>query len=280
MIRWLALLIFLPLLDFAPVDGLGTPKAPLRILVTNDDGIDSPGLRSVVQALSKLGQVTVVAPEGNRSGASSSSTVLMTPILVREVEMKGATEAWAVSGTPSDAALFGLIEKSGSAGFDLVVSGINAGSNVGNIAHYSGTVGAAMEGAAAGIPAIAISQSNRTGFARAAKFTVEFAAKLLKEGGPKGVVYSINVPRGNPGVPMAVKFAPMGGSYMAIKKFKSKAVEGGFEYRAQLKFNQAGPDASDTALFQQGTITVTPLLYDWTAQQALSMMRGWSFAKQ
>jgi 5'/3'-nucleotidase len=280
MIRWLALFAFLSLCSATAENHLPQAVPPLRILVTNDDGIDSPGLHALVQAMSSIGQVTVAAPNENRSGSSSSTTLFSGPILVRSVEIEGAVEAWAVSGTATDAAIFGLVEKSGSAGFDLLVSGINRGSNVGDIAHYSGTVGAAFEGAAAGLPAIAVSQSNRAGFGRAASFCAVFAQKLLQEGGPKGLVYSINVPRGNPGVPMAVEVMPMKGRYLSIKGFKAKEVENGLEYRAQLKFDKQGPPASDTASFQQGNITITPLRYDWTAQDMLPTLRSWRFEKQ
>lgn len=123
----------------------------MRILVTNDDGVYAPGIQALAKALSEIGEVVIVAPDRDRSGASHSLT-LSNPLKVTHIE----ENIISVQGTPTDCvhlALTGLLDKVP----DIVVSGINAGANMGDDVIYSGTVGAAMEGRFLGLPAIAIS---------------------------------------------------------------------------------------------------------------------------
>ena len=129
-----------------------------RVLVTNDDGIESPLLISLAQALNKLTGIEVVvsAPHKNQSGSSHSS--IGGPLTVKQTNIPGIKEAYSVTGRPADAVRFGLNELGKIQNFDLVVSGINRGANVGDVSHLSGTVGAAMEAVFHGVPAIAVSQ--------------------------------------------------------------------------------------------------------------------------
>ena len=127
----------------------------MRILISNDDGYSAPGIKALAQAMKRFGEVTIVAPEFNQSGASNSLT-LTRPLLVNKIE----DGVYAVNGTPSDSvhlALTGLLDEKP----DLVVSGINCGQNMGEDTLYSGTVAAAMEGYFMGIDSIAFSQINR-----------------------------------------------------------------------------------------------------------------------
>src|SRR5439155_11933987 len=125
----------------------GYPReAPLRILLTNDDGVYAPGLRAMRKELQKLGEVTVVAPAGEQSAVGHSIT-LLTPLLVQEVlDEQQRPMGWAVEGRPADCVKLGLMELLPTRP-DLLVSGINAGSNAGINVLYSGTVAAAIEGA-------------------------------------------------------------------------------------------------------------------------------------
>lgn len=258
------------------------PAAPtVRVLVTNDDGWQSAGLASVVAALAELGEVVVCAPLENRSGASHSATIFRGEHALREVEVAGASEAWAVDGTPSDAVTFGLLGLGGERGFDLVVSGINAGPNVGEVAHYSGTVGAAMEAVGLGVPAIAVSQEALRDFADSARFTVSLARRLLAEGADRGVVYSINVPRHRAEGPQSVLVAPMGGRFLQVERVRTSTEAGGRRtFRAVLGFDSEAPEGSDTQAFLSGAITVTPLRFDWTDEAALQRLRGWKLGEQ
>ena len=163
-----------------------------QILLTNDDGIQAPGLKSLEESLASIGEVTVVAPDREMSGASQSISV-HAPLRVRQLDERH----YAVSGTPADTVIIGLYHLLPQKP-DLVVSGINPGGNLGENVIYSGTVAAAMEAVLHGVPAIAISLATRKylDFSCAATFAAQLAAKVLEEGLPEGVMLNVNVPRG------------------------------------------------------------------------------------
>lgn len=250
-----------------------------RILIVNDDGIDTPGIAALVKAFAPMGDVIVAAPDGNRSGASQSSHVFSEIMVATPREMEGATEAWALSGTPADCTAYGVIAFGGEEGFDLVVSGINRGSNVGDVAHYSGTVGAAVEGGMRGIPSIAISEDSRIqDHSVSAEFTARFAAKLLAEGGAPGVIYSINVPSAEP---KGVKVAPMGGLYIGITHFDRKDQEdGSHKAKARIQWNNEPPAGTDSAAYQEGYISIAPLRIDWTDHASIAKVEAWGVGLQ
>ena len=158
----------------------GDPVTAPAILVTNDDGIHSEGLRALAEALAPVGEVTVVAPDRERSAAGHALT-LHRPLRASEV----APRWYRVDGTPTDCvtlAVMGMLKRRPR----LVVAGINLGTNLGDDVTYSGTVSAAMEGALLGIPAFAISQAGGAhfDFTAAAAFARRLAALLLEEGLP------------------------------------------------------------------------------------------------
>lgn len=254
-----------------PVPAVSGPAPPLRILLTNDDGIDSAELHALCLELAELGQVTVCAPDGNRSGSSQSVTLGQT-MRVREAQVEGALRAVAVSGTPADATSFGILALAGEEPFDLVVSGINQGANVGDVSHYSGTVGAAMEAAYRGVPAIAVSEARGADTAATAAFTRRFAALVLEHPPRPGVVWSINAPRNAEGPPLV---APMGGSYVEVGYKKQGQEDGAEVWRGLVEPGSAGPEGCDTALHLAGHVTVTPLQFDWTDRQALDLASDW-----
>jgi 5'/3'-nucleotidase len=163
-----------------------------RILVTNDDGIHAQGLLELEHALEALGEVTVVAPDSERSATSQSITI-HSPLRVRQLDERH----YSVSGTPADAVILALHQLLRERP-DLVVSGINPGANLGENVIYSGTVAAAMEATLHGVPAIAVSLASRTqlDFVPPARFAAELAAKVLREGLPPGIMLNVNVPRG------------------------------------------------------------------------------------
>lgn len=162
----------------------------MKILVSNDDGVTAPGLHQLAAALRRLGDVFVCAPEGPRSGASSSLT-LYAPLHVTEVGRR----VWSVSGNPADAVKLALAELVGGRP-DLVVSGINNGLNCGSNVLYSGTVAAALEGAQAGILSFAVSRRVATNdnYRAEAKVAARIIGTLAE--GPAGdnTVYNINIP--------------------------------------------------------------------------------------
>lgn len=133
------------------------PSWPTRVLITNDDGIDAPGLKALVRGFSPTAEVIVVAPISNRSGSTSYASILSRPVGVETRSMEGAQAAYGVDGYPADCVLIALTGLLVDEPPDLVVSGINAGANMADAWAYSGTLGAARIAALHGIPAIAVS---------------------------------------------------------------------------------------------------------------------------
>lgn len=168
--------------------------APYRILVTNDDGVDSPGLAALVEALSPLGELTIVAPLENQSGIAHALN-LRDPIFLsrREVAGRPATVLTATPATCVRVAIAHVLEGSRP---DLVVSGVNRGLNFGRNAYISGTVAAAREAALQGIPAIAASLAieGHPYYAAAASATAEVAAVVKAHWLPEGVFLNVNIP--------------------------------------------------------------------------------------
>src|SRR3990167_9639764 len=164
----------------------------MRILLSNDDGVYAQGLAILAETLREIADIDVVAPDRNRSGASNSLT-LHNPIRLKRLENGFIS----VEGTPTDCvhlALTGLLDKAP----DMVVSGINAGANLGDDIFYSGTVAAAMEGRFLGLPAIAVSLAGQhyqfKHYETAALITTEIVKKLQKDPLPAQTILSINIP--------------------------------------------------------------------------------------
>jgi 5'-nucleotidase len=234
-----------------------------------------------VRELAQDAEVWVCAPEGNRSGASLSSDGWGRPMDLSERAIDGAVKTFAVGGKPVDAThfgLFGMLPEGER--FDLVVSGINQGANVGTLSHYSGTVGAAMAAAHLGVPAVAVSQDHELGdYDLAARFARRFVAELRERGARPGVVYSINVPRGTSDAIRGVVPARMGGDFFGVEKYVASEGEGGsLTCRAVIARGGAAPEGSDTAAYRGGAITVTPLRFDWTDDAALAELGGWELS--
>jgi 5'-nucleotidase len=168
-------------------------EGPLTILVTNDDGIEAPGIAAVVEALRPLGTVTVAAPDGNRSGVSHGVTSDR-PIAVSESVRDGVR--WiAVDALPATCVRL-AVENLLDAKPDLVVSGINRGENLGTVTFYSATVGAAREAAFLDIPAIAVNLAApmHGGFRTAAEVTAEIVRALGRDGLSRKTFLNVNVP--------------------------------------------------------------------------------------
>ncbi len=163
----------------------------MHFLISNDDGIDAKGIQVLSRRMDAIGAVTIVAPDQNRSGASNSLT-LDSPIRIREISER----TYRVTGTPSDCvhiALTGLLEKDP----DIVISGINAGANLGDDVIYSGTVAAAMEGRFLGLPAIAVSlvfTERPEHYSTAAEAVALMVERLRKDPLPADTILNINVP--------------------------------------------------------------------------------------
>jgi 5'-nucleotidase len=173
-------------------------KAPLRVLVTNDDGVKAPGIDAIVNALRKRKdvKVTVVAPAANQSGTGGKTTaVAATKLPAKRTTTKSGVAAWAVTGYPADSVRYALAKVVKARNVDLLVSGINQGANLGPFVDLSGTVGAARAAAQAGIPALATSEGTPTTTAFAAGVTSTMAWLAANRTHlRKGTVQNLNIP--------------------------------------------------------------------------------------
>ena len=252
----------------------------LQILLTNDDGIESPGLWAAAEALDELGFVTVIAPREQSSGAGRSFSIVSDgEVRKQTLEVNG--KHWtvhAIGGTPAMAVLYGVLRLLPQKP-DLVVSGINYGLNVGSGVTVSGTVGAALEAAAAEIPALAISletekeyhtsYSREIDFSTAGYFTKYFSNILMTKKMPQDVqVLKVEVPaQATPETPWQATKLSMVRFYTPVAtdmKSKSGNQEIGYDIVTDLdKF----PPGTDThAVVNQGEISVTPLSLDLTSR--------------
>jgi 5'/3'-nucleotidase len=240
-----------------------------RILLTNDDGIGAPGLKVLEHALSPLGEVTVVAPDSERSGSSQALT-LHQPLRVKTLDNRH----YAVGGTPADAVILALYQLLPQKPH-LVVSGINPGGNLGENLIYSGTVAAAQEAALHGVPSFAVSlvARNAVDFSGAAAFAFELAGRILQEGLPPGVALNVNVPNG------AVRGARLTRQSQKISRnlvCEKKDPRGRPYYWLDetLPHRRAEPDSDYAAIFAH-EISITPLEVDRTHQPSLNHLSAW-----
>src|ERR671921_251517 len=232
----------------------------VRILLTNDDGIHSDGLTKLEAALREVGDVYVVAPASEMSGASHSLT-LSRPLRIRRIDERH----WSVDGTPTDCVTLALNRILGPEELPhICASGINHGGNLGDDATYSGTVAGALEATILGVPGIALSLVARENFdfTESARFAVTAVRKVLKEGLPDGTLLNINLPPGeikgvrvtrqglkNARPVISEHIDPRGKPYYWI----------GEEY-----FGWNAADGTDYQAIEQGYVSITPLKSDMT----------------
>jgi len=245
-----------------------------KILLSNDDGIGSPLLATLKETLEAIPDVIVVvaAPNENQSGSSQSST--SGNLVVENYELNGEFFGYSVHGRPADAVRFGLAVLSEDRDFDLVVSGINRGANVGDVSHLSGTVGAAMEALYQGVPAIAISQDvTDVDTQVSANITASVVKRYQQQGAPKGSLLSINVPGGEL---KGVRVKPMGDSYLQTSAYKVVSQnDGQIVYNRERIVERSSDTSTDTYSYQNGYITVTPLNFDWTDYELIPQVQSW-----
>ena len=253
------------------------------ILVTNDDGVNAAGLLALKTALTSIGRVEVFAPERNWSAASRTRT-FHKPLRVDEVRLLDGSVARVTSGTPSDCvslALLGLLDDRP----DLIVSGINAGLNLGRDVSYSGTVAAAMEGVRAGIPAIAVSYDTISApegppdYSKAASFAARLAAFLIGEVKiPPGVLLNVNIPYLPNPRPIGVEITRLGG-----EAYSNYLVTGTDPHGRKYYWVSGDPltdvppeeKGTDIGAIAEGRISITPIHLDLTDYSLLERMKGW-----
>ncbi len=243
----------------------------MRILVSNDDGYLSPGIAILAERLAALGEVTVVAPERDRSGASNSLT-LDRPLMVR---LAGNGFRY-VNGTPTDCvhlALTGLLD----ALPDVVVSGINFGANMGDDTIYSGTVAAATEGYLFGVPSIAMSLASKAGrhFDTAAAVAVQLVQRFGRTPIGQPVLLNVNVPDLALEELGALEVTRLGRRHRAEAVVKMQTPRGeAFWIGAAGEAQDAGP-GTDFHAIASGRVSVTPLQVDLTFPSQLPLVREW-----
>lgn len=234
-----------------------------RILITNDDGVYSEGLRLLARALAPLGEVTVVAPDREQSATGHSLT------LGRPLRMQKIEENWyAVDGTPTDCVNLAVLWLLREAKPDLIVSGINFGLNLGDDVTYSGTVSATFEGTLLGIPSVAFSQEIAEGysFERAAGFAGRFIAELLSETLRPDLLLNVNLPAGEL---QGLSFTRLG------KRVYQQVVVEKEDPRGRKYYWIAGTpewqseNGTDHAAVAAGRVSVTPLHLDLTDYRGL-----------
>ncbi len=247
-----------------------------RILITNDDGIEHEGITALAAALGQLGEVVVVAPKTDQSGKSHSISILNGVASVMPVMRDGVRFGYAVDGTPADCVLLALYWPPIAGKFDVVVSGINYGTNVGVASLYSGTVGATVEGALADIPSVAFSQDARLKeYGRSAAIAAKIVERVLKEGVPSRSFLNVNIPAGEL---KGFRVAPMGDSFYVLDRFETfgAASDGSTGVKLKLKRGTEFLPERDTDLYADGYVTLTPLQADWTARDFIESLQKWS----
>jgi 5'-nucleotidase len=262
----------------------------MKVLLTNDDGIEAAGLQALRRALLEVPgiELAVIAPDGNRSAMARSITTRR-PLWVQEVDFADGTVGYATDGTPVDCvrlARLGLVD-----GFEaeLIVAGINHGSNLGDDITYSGTVAAALEAVVLGLPGIAVSQQSRAReldfrlgrafeFGPAASFTARVVRELESVPLPEGTLLNINVP----GVdPEGVEVTRLGKRIYRDELVLEDEDAGG---RRQFRIYGESPDhvredGTDLAAVAAGRIAVTPVHFDLTDRAGLDALARYDLAR-
>lgn len=235
----------------------------MHILLTNDDGIFAPGLAAVYKHLTRVGDVSVVAPAEAQSGASHS--ISLGPLTCDKIDIAGKFSGYSVEGSPVDCVKLALTELI-SEDVDLVVSGMNYGANTGIHVHYSGTVGAAMEGAFCGIPAIALSAAFEPDMdiEKAAEYGVGVIEQILPL--EASAVVNINIPMLSKGKPKGVKVVPHSVNSYDETYIKTVGENGQTVYRYATGKHR-DKTVTDTTAVLDGYITLTSLHFDMTDRE-------------
>ncbi len=258
----------------------------MKVLLTNDDGIQATGLNHMRRALLELPgiELAVIAPDSNRSATARSITTRR-PLWVEEVDFGDGTSGFATDGTPVDCVRFaalGLVEFQP----ELIVSGINHGANLGDDITYSGTVAAALEGIVLGIPAIAVSQQSAARemdfrFGREFDFTVaaalaaQIVTRLAEDPLPADTLLNVNVPAGDP---TGIEVTHLG-KRLYDDELKLVEEQGDRKRYEIYGFEPSFEDepGSDLSAIAQGRIALTPVHFDLTDRAGLDRLRNWDF---
>lgn len=244
----------------------------MNILVTNDDGVDSPGLEALASSLKNLGTIYVVAPSRERTAAGHALT-LHKPLRITRLKPR----VYSVSGTPTDCVNLAL-KKIIKGKVGLVVSGINRGVNLGDDVTYSGTVSAALEGIIMGVPSIAVSQEGKHHFhfRVGATYARRVARMVIEKGLPEETLLNVNVPDRPSRMIQGVRITTLG-----RRRFDNPIVEKvdpsgrSYYWIAGTRISWNRQANSDHSMVRKGFVSVTPIHLDVTHYEALEYLKGW-----
>jgi 5'-nucleotidase len=248
----------------------------LHILVSNDDGIDAPGIEALVQELRKVARVSVVAPDRQQSAVGHALTMNY-PLRAIPVQKGGEFFGYAVDGTPADAVKLGvkcLVKEK----IDLLISGINHGANTAINIIYSGTVSAATEGTVLGIPSLAVSLTSHgeVDFSFAARFAAQLALVVAKKKLPQGTLLNVNVPACPEAEIRGVKLTRQGKSTWD-DTFDVRRDPSNREYfwlTGKMNVTDTDRETDQVAILNR-FISITPIHYELTDKSALKAMKSW-----
>jgi 5'-nucleotidase len=261
----------------------------LRVLLTNDDGIEADGLQALRRALLAIDDVelAVIAPDANQSATARSITTRR-PLWVEEIDFGDGTVGYSADGTPVDCVRLGSLGLVDGFTADLIVSGINHGSNLGDDITYSGTVAAALEGVILGIPGIAVSQQSnaremdfrlgdRFDFDAAAAFTARLVEEIDDVPLPEGTLLNVNVPAG--GIE-GVQVSQLGKRVYRDQLSLLNEESGRKQYRIYGDAPEHDDvEGTDLAAIASGMIAVTPLHFDLTDRPGIETLQAYDLAR-
>lgn len=250
-----------------------------KILVTNDDGIYAPGIHALYTAMTRVGEPYVVAPDSEKSAVGHAIT-LSDPLRVSEFEKNGKFFGWAVNGTPADCVKLGV---KAILNFrpDLIVSGINQGSNTATNVIYSGTVSAATEGAIMGIPSIAFSLTTfkRVDLSFATELAEKLARVVLEKGLPPGRLLNVNIPPVPKSQIKGIKITRQGkGRFEESFEKRVDPMNRTYYWLSGTKlFLDTDEDIDEVAVHNR-YVSITPLQYDLTASELIPVLEEWNLS--
>ncbi|OPJ56700.1 5'/3'-nucleotidase SurE [Clostridium chromiireducens] len=249
----------------------------MNILITNDDGINAPGIIALAKEVSKEHKVIIVAPREQKS-ASSHSISIHSPIKIKEELIEGLDcKAYSVVGTPADCTQVGLSFLKEN--IDVVISGINKGPNVGTDILYSGTVSAAIEGAIYGIPSIAVSmdvdyEKDDENYSKAVKWAIKVLNIAKEKYMESDVVLNLNIPNLDERDIKGIKICKIGKSTYKTEYILLESNEEGDLYTTKGTRNDIEKDETDLYYLSKGYVTLTPLHFDFTNFDILEKVKG------
>ena len=249
----------------------------MRILLCNDDGIYSEGIQILKAQLDTIASVMVIAPDRERSTISHAMT-LRKPLNIKKVKVKGEMFGFSLNGTPADCIIVGLLEIMKDNKPDIIVSGINPGPNLGNDITYSGTVGAAREGAMRNIPSLAVSIDGGTDyhFDAAARYTKNIVSNLITENLPKNLLLNINFPNIKYDQLEGIEIARQGkrGYRDEIRNIDDPRGRVHYWIGGEIEKENIEPD-TDSGVVNKRKVAITPILLDFTDYSMLQKMNQW-----